>query len=188
MFVQFCLTLLTAIALLSFPPQIYAVAPVVTFENYTLKYSYYGPAQSTAAIFDKAVPLCDLVVLSDSDSANLKAATFTLNYGFLDGDILSFTTIGDIVGAYNGGTGTLELTGTATVALYQAALRTVLFKATEVYDYRDVISKHTKRVSLTVTDDDTSAVSNDAHRGIDISAPLRIYTSYINLEIKTDGK
>ena len=48
------------------------------------------------------------------------------------GDELVFTNQSGISGSYNAGTGVLTLTGTATVANYQAALRSIQFRSTNV--------------------------------------------------------
>lgn len=69
------------------------------------------------------------LTLSDADSPNLAGATVTVT-DFLAGDLLSFTNQNGITGSYNGGTGVLTLTGTATVAQYQAALRSVTYSST----------------------------------------------------------
>ena len=42
-------------------------------------------------------------------------------------DVLGFTTVAGISGAYNGGTGVLTLTGSASVAAYQTVLQSVTY-------------------------------------------------------------
>ena len=147
-----------------------------------MQYSYYGPAQSTAAVFDKATYVSDLCTLTDSDSTNLKSASMTISEGLITGDMLSLfadTYDSSISPTFNTGSGILTLTGTATLALYQAAIRMILFKATPSYDYRDVVNFHERKVTLTVTDVDDN-VSNTAERYITISAPFRIYTQDVS--------
>jgi hypothetical protein len=67
--------------------------------------------------------------VSDADSPNLTGATVTIGSGFMLGDRLNFANQNGITGSYtfNSSTGTLTLVGTAPVAAYQAALRSVTF-------------------------------------------------------------
>jgi hypothetical protein len=76
-----------------------------------------------------AAEIDPLLVVSDPDSSELSGATVTIRGGFssAQGDALGFADQSGITGAYDAESGTLTLTGTATVAAYQAALRTVTF-------------------------------------------------------------
>ncbi|HEX8964521.1 MAG TPA: cadherin-like domain-containing protein [Rhodocyclaceae bacterium] len=70
------------------------------------------------------------VTLADADNATLASAAVTLSSGFSTGDVLGFTNQNGITGSYNAGTGVLTLTGAASIANYQAALRSVTFRST----------------------------------------------------------
>jgi VCBS repeat-containing protein len=61
------------------------------------------------------------------DTANLTGATVQITSGLTSGDVLGFVNANGISGSYNAGTGTLTLSGTATVAQYQAALQNVTY-------------------------------------------------------------
>ncbi|PKU25885.1 Ig-like domain-containing protein [Telmatospirillum siberiense] len=78
-----------------------------------------------AAVIDSAL------TLSDTNSANtaqtIASATVTISSGFLTGDTLGFTSQNGITGSYNAATGVLTLSGTASIANYQAALESVTF-------------------------------------------------------------
>ena len=75
-------------------------------------------------------PAIDAVLtVADVDNANLASATVSIASGFFAGDALNFTNQNGITGSYNGATGVLTLTGTATVAQYQAALESVTFSS-----------------------------------------------------------
>src|SRR5205807_1468706 len=64
----------------------------------------------------------------DIDSANLIGATVSITGGFVSGqDVLGFTTQNGITGSYNATTGVMTLSGSATVATYQAALQSVTY-------------------------------------------------------------
>ncbi|HEX2591359.1 MAG TPA: cadherin-like domain-containing protein [Rhizomicrobium sp.] len=67
--------------------------------------------------------------VSDVDSANLASATVSITAGFTAGDTLTFVNQNGISGSYDSGTGVLTLTGSASVADYQAALRSVTFSS-----------------------------------------------------------
>jgi hypothetical protein len=81
-----------------------------------------------------AVPLDSTLTVSDADSlGNLTGATVSIGTGFISADdSLSFTNQHSITGSYNSATGVLTLTGTDTVADYQAALDSVTFTTTSI--------------------------------------------------------
>ena len=90
-------------------------APVAT-AGATLGYT----EQAAAAVIDATI------VLADVDDANLASATVTITSP-VSGDTLTFVNQNGITGSYNSGTGVLTLTGTATKAQYQTALRSVTY-------------------------------------------------------------
>jgi hypothetical protein len=87
-------------------------------------------AGGSAAYVENALPLVAdaTLVLADPDNASLTGATVQITGGYVSGeDILGFTSAGGITGSFDPATGTLTLSGTATVADYQTALRTVIY-------------------------------------------------------------
>lgn len=76
-----------------------------------------------------AAAISPALTITDADSANLASATITIT-DFLTGDVLSFTDQNGITGSYNSGTGVLTLSGTSSVANYQAALRSINYSST----------------------------------------------------------
>ncbi len=67
-------------------------------------------------------------VVTDPDSAGaISSATISIGTGFLSGDLLNFSAQNGITGGYTAGTGILTLSGTATIANYQAALRSITY-------------------------------------------------------------
>nr|MDZ8003096.1 hypothetical protein [Nostoc sp. DedSLP05] len=91
--------------------------PIATVTNSALTYT-----ENTTTTIDSGI------ILKDVDSANLSSATVSITSGFVSGqDILGFTNQNGITGSYNSSTGVLTLTGNATVANYQAALRSVTY-------------------------------------------------------------
>jgi len=71
-----------------------------------------------------AIPVTSTLTLSDSDSINLTGATITIG-GYQTGDALVFSNTANITGHFTNGV--LTLTGTDTVANYQAALRSISY-------------------------------------------------------------
>jgi hypothetical protein len=75
-----------------------------------------------------AVPLDGGLLASDADSnGNLASATVSIGAGFLSGDTLNFTNQNGITGSYDSAHGVLTLSGTATLANYNAALESITF-------------------------------------------------------------
>ena len=99
------------------PPQ----APVLVTSGGAASYTENG----------SAVAVDPGLTLSDADSTQLTGATvrITTNHASAQ-DVLSFTAQNGITGSFVAGTGTLTLSGTATVAQYQAALRSVTYSNT----------------------------------------------------------
>ena len=95
-----------------------------------------------------AVPIDGQVAVSDPDDTTLASATVQISpASFQGGDDLLFTDQNGISGSYDDSTGVLTLTGTASVADYQAALRSVR--------YRNLATRSTaatKDVQFTVND------------------------------------
>ena len=112
--------------------------PVVTTTGSTLAYTENG---ATTAV-DSAL------TVSDSDSPNLSGATVSITSGFASGqDTLAFADQSGITGSWNIATGVLTLSGSASVASYQAALRSITYVNTA-----EQPSTATRTVSFAVTD------------------------------------
>ncbi|KJC57360.1 hypothetical protein UP10_30410 [Bradyrhizobium sp. LTSPM299] len=92
-------------------------APGVT-AGHTLAYT----ENQAATAIDPAL------TVTDSDNANLAHATVQITGGYVNGeDILGFTDTAHITHSFDAATGTLTLTGSDTVADYQAALDSVTY-------------------------------------------------------------
>ena len=172
-------------ALLLIVPSIIIAKPIITLETYPLKYSYYGALQSTTFINDTAITVSNLMTLSETDPIMLAHVDFTA--GYVKGDMLHFTDQNGITGEYvaTESTGTLTLKGVTTTANYQAALRSVTFKATPIYDFQDSTTAHSRTVRFNVTDSG-GAVSDVKTRNIDIETSIRVYTSWVPANIQED--
>ncbi len=108
--------------------------------------------------------------LTDVDSPTLQSATVQITSNFNNSeDVLSFTDQNGITGSWDASTGTLTLTGSASVADYEAALESVSYQNTAT-------SRDTSARTVTFTVNDGSASSAAATANINVSqynqAPL----------------
>ncbi|WP_277656879.1 DUF4347 domain-containing protein [Seleniivibrio woodruffii] len=71
------------------------------------------------------------LVITDVDGNNITGATVEFSEGFQAGDLLAITEASGITASYNSSTGVLTLSGTATIAEYQAVLRTLELTAAD---------------------------------------------------------
>ncbi len=95
-----------------------------------------------------ATAVAPALTVSDADNANLTSATVQITGNFVSGeDLLAFTNTANITGSFNSSTGALTLTGTDTVANYQAALRSVTYT-----DSSENPSTSSRTVTFTVDD------------------------------------
>ncbi len=115
--------------------------------------------QAAATVVD------DTITLTDVDDTQITGATVTIGTGLTTDDVLNFATIGSISGTYNSGTGVLTLTGTATKAEYQAALRTVTYSnASE--DPTVNGTKPSRTITWAVTDANSDGVGAQTSVGV----------------------
>jgi hypothetical protein len=135
---------------LTIPPP---AAPVLTTTAATLVYT----ENATTAV-DPAL------TATDADNANLSSATVTIAAGYVNGqDTLTFSNQNGISGTWAASTGVLALSGQATVANYQAALRSVIYNNTS-----DNPSTASRTVAFVVNDGALN--SNTASRTITVTA------------------
>lgn len=79
---------------------------------------------------DAAAAIDNTLTLSDADDSHMSGATVSISAGRTSGDVLAVATQNGISGTYNSSTGVLTLTGNATTANYQTALRSVTYEST----------------------------------------------------------
>ena len=77
-----------------------------------------------------AVAVAPWLAVTDVDSADLAGATITVTDYVAGEDVLSFADQGGITGSWDAATGTLTLTGVATLAAYETVLRSVAYANT----------------------------------------------------------
>jgi hypothetical protein len=89
------------------------------------------------------------VTVSDVDDTNIVSAIITISNNLTEGDTLNFTDQNGITGSYAGGV--LTLTGSATLANYTTAMKSVTFSSTSD-DPTVNATKTTRSITWTVTD------------------------------------
>ena len=128
----------------------------LTFSDTTLTGPFFNQAPvlnaggGSLAYTENQVPTAidTAITVSDADNANLAGATVSITNNFAAGqDILAFVNQNGITGSYNAATGTLTLSGTSSVANYQAALRSVTY-----YNNSDNPYTPTRTISFLVDD------------------------------------
>jgi len=130
-------------------------APTLSaIEGAALQYVVSGPA----------APITGALTVIDVDSANLTGATVAISTNYVSGeDVLVFTGQNGISGSWDAVNGVLTLTGSATVADYQAALRSVSY-----VNASSAPTAGTRTVSIAVSDG--SAGSATVARNVTVTA------------------
>ncbi len=147
-------------------------APVVTSSAGAVSYTEGDPA----TVIDSGL------TVADPDDTSLEAAQVRISAGFQSADQLLFSDQNGITGSYVAGTGVLTLTGTSSVANYQAALRSVEYRhtgddpsAAKTVEFRaddgdGLGPAATRGITVTPVDDPPTAVDDDATVGEDAGA------------------
>ena len=126
------------------------------------------------------VALSSLFTASDSDSDNLTGAAIVVSDNYeLGADVLLYTNMLGISGSWDAPSGTLTLSGSASVADYQTAIRTVVYNNTS-----DTPSTAQRSVDIVVTDGADS--SNTLVRLIDVTAANDLPVATGNTVIATE--
>jgi len=130
--------------------------PIVTTSGGSASFVAGDNTVSAPVVIDSGI------ALSDRDNATLASATVSITGNFHSGeDVLAFandgTTMGNIAGSYDAATGVLTLTSsgaTATVAQWQAALKSITYTDTAITP-----GNATRTISFTVSDGVKSSVA-----------------------------
>jgi len=124
-------------------------APLLATPAATLSYTESGLPAAVNSV----------ITVSDIDSPSLIGATAAVTAGFVSGqDALSYVTALGITGSFNSGTGVLTLSGTASVANYETALRNVLYNNLSNDPSNGVTGTTSRTISFQVNDG--AAVNN----------------------------
>ncbi|MGZ4792339.1 MAG: tandem-95 repeat protein, partial [Ilumatobacteraceae bacterium] len=121
-------------------------------------------ATSLAYIENATTALDPGVTVTDSDNATVASATVTMTANYVNGqDTLAFVNQNGITGTWTPATGVLALSGTSSVANYQAALRSITY-------FNNSDSPATATRTVTFQANDGLLPSNLASRTITITA------------------
>ena len=126
---------------------------VISFTNDTMSYNENDAGQS----------INNTLTLTDSDSTMLDGATVQITNYVSAEDSLSFTNQNGITGSWDSGTGTLTLSGMASLSNYQTALRSILYSNSS-----DTPDTTTRELSIGVSDAWTDSANATAY--IDVVA------------------
>jgi VCBS repeat-containing protein len=109
------------------------------------------------------VQITNTLTVADADDTNIESATVSITNNFVNGeDVLSFTNQNGITGSYASGTGILTLTGSATLANYQTALRSITYS-----DSAGSPTQSVRTITFVVNDGDVN--SNTQTRNINVA-------------------
>ncbi len=114
------------------------------------------------------------LTLSDVDDTHIESASIIISSGFTSGeDTLSFTDTANISGSYNVATGVLTLTGSDTLANYEAALESIRYNNSSanpntgnrpiswvVNDCTNASAVKTSTITVAAVDDDAPVLDN----------------------------
>ena len=103
---------------------------------------------------------------SDNSATNITGGTVSISSGFTSGDQLSPVNQNGIVSSYSTGTGVLTLSGTASQAAYQAALRAITFSNSNT----TTLPSGTRQITFQLNNG--SAQSNTPVRNLNVTATL----------------
>ena len=114
------------------------------------------------------MPITNTITIGDLDDTDIESAVIQITGNYANGeDVLAFTNTGTITGVWDAVTGTMTLTGSDTLANYEAALRSVTYENTS-----DDPSALTRTVSFTVNDGDVDGNVVPASVVITTSSPI----------------
>ncbi|MFN9539525.1 MAG: cadherin domain-containing protein [Planctomycetota bacterium] len=159
-----------------------SASDVVTIANPPL----LGSMEGTAISYTEnapAVALTNALTLTDANNGTMTSATVAIVRNLTAGDTLSFTNQNGISGSYNPSNGVLTLSGTASAANYQAALRSVQFSSTSE-DPTAGGTANTRSIAFLVNDGtlDSNPVRRDITLTVLNDAPLAFADSATAVE------
>ena len=141
-------------------------------------------AEASAPAGGAAIPISESITLTTPFVDSIESATIQIT-GNLDSseDILAFSNTALITGSYTAGTGTMTLTGRASVADYQTALRNITYQNTD----GSTPNQATRTISFTV-EGLFSYTSNTVTRDLNITTVLTGLTDLSNIVFNFDAQ
>jgi hypothetical protein len=155
----------------------------------TLNVSHVAPTVAASGnvpftIGKGGIALDPAVSVSDPDSnGNLTGATVAITGGLLTGDTLGYATQSGIIGSYDSKSGTLTLSGSATLAQYQTALRSITFD-TNAADPTSSGADASRTITWTATDG--VATSSAVTSGVTLAYAPPVISNTVGKQAATD--
>ena len=113
----------------------------------------------------------------DPDDTHMSKAEIQIKDGYQSGeDVLNYTTINGITGSWDAATGTLTLTGNATIAQYQEAINSITYGNPA----NDDPTEGNRTIEVRITDANSSNASNGAQTSVITSYSIH-YTKLYEL-------
>ncbi len=139
------------------------VTMTITGTNDAPTLSVDGTAAYT--IRGSAVAVDSSIAISDVDSTLIASASVQITTNRQSGDTLNYATLTDITGSFDSGTGVLTLSGSATLADYEAALESITFSTTSSSTLQRTVSFQVTDSEGTTSATDTAVVNVTAAAG-----------------------
>lgn len=152
-------------------------SPVTTVSIYTYGAPHVAPllanVETSTLSYEgggSGVPVTSSLTVASTDATTLAGATVTISSGLVPSeDSLGFTDQNGITHSYDSSTGLLSLTGTASLADYQAALRSVTYS-----DSNALAAPGSRTISFQVNDGSpTNNLSNVVTRTVSVAPNTR---------------
>ena len=138
-----------------------------------------GNVESTTLAYTEGnspTPITSAITISDNDNTSLQNATITISGNYVQGeDKLAFADANGITSSWDAASGKLTLSGTSSIANYQAALRAVTYN-----DLSPIPNTNVRTVTFAVNDGEDP--SNSQSRDISIT-PTNDKPILSNIEI-----
>ena len=141
---------------------------VVVFRLSTPSVSVSGDVVLSYSSGGSTLVVDNALTVADPVSATFASARISVSSGFVSGDVLSVTTSGSVTSTYDSTAGVLTLSGTDTLATYEAVLRTIGFRSTAADATNGGLSP-SRTVAYTVSNGSSGSAA--ATRSIAVSTP-----------------
>lgn len=162
------------------------VDAVVTAVNDAPVLSNVEPTALAYTENQAATPVSPNITITDIDSSTLSYAVVQISGNYVNGqDTLVFTDTATITGTWDAATGTLALTGTDTVANYQAALRSVGY-----VNSSEAPSAVARTVSFTVSEQSPRYVATGSEFTVNTTTAgsQAVYFTWTGQNVAIDGQ
>ena len=145
---------LRALCFVLLPMALAQEAPRINGTNFTLVYYYYSPRPYAFRESENLwLPVLPLVRLNDTDSYVLTSAYLRFSEdSYHDDTLLYAPEVSDITGFWDTKVGTLTMIGAQTVPYWQAALRSVLYRASNTLSLKQRPNRHNRYLTVEIVD------------------------------------